>query len=155
DEEAFAYEEALAGRYVLTTSLSREAASTEWVVMAYRSLTHVEARFKVLKDFLHLRPVYHWTERRVRGHVAVCVYACLVEALMAADLRRGDVFDPDIEDQHLTPTRALRELERIRAVTLDADGRNVEVVTRRSALQSKILTTFGVDTKDWDRAHIG
>ena len=27
----------------------------------------------MLKDFLNLRPVFHWTEKRVRGHIGLCV----------------------------------------------------------------------------------
>ena len=153
-EPALDYEQALAGRYVLRTSLGPEAASTAQVVMAYRRLLEVERRFRVLKDFLHLRPVFHWTEERVQGHVAVCVYAAVIEALMAADLRTADVRDPDIDDQHLSPARALRELARIRAVTLDAGERRIELVTRRSSLQADVLDAFGVDTTDWSRARI-
>jgi len=154
DEAALDYEEALAGHYVLSTSLSLEQASTARVVMAYRQLIDTEARFKVLKDFLHLRPVRHFTERRVRGHVAICVYASVIEALMAADLSAADVRDPDLADQHLSPARALRELDRVRAVTLDTGGYSVEVVTRRNALQARILAALGVDTHDWDRARL-
>lgn len=154
DEAAFAYEEALAGRYVLTTSLSREAASTEAVVLTYRRLLEVEERFKVLKDVLRLRPLYHWTEDRVRGHIAFCVYAAVIEALMGADLARAGVMDPDLPDQVLTPRRALRELERVRLVRLDVEGREVEVATRRSPLQSRILAAFGVDAKVFERAVI-
>lgn len=154
DEGAFAYEELLAGRYVLVTSLRRAEASTARVVESYRQLVEIEHRFRVLKDFLHLRPVRHWTERRVRGHVAVCVYATVVESLIAAALREADVRDPDIDDQHLSPERALRELGRIRAVTLDAAGKTVRVVTRRSPLQARVLAALGVATGDWDRAQI-
>jgi hypothetical protein len=154
DEAAFAYEELLAGRYVLLTSMSRTEASTARVVESYRQLVEIERRFRVLKDFLHLRPVRHWTERRVRGHVAVCVYATVVEALIAAALRDADVRDPDLDDQHLSPERALRELGRVRAVTFDAAGKTVRVVTRRNALQARVLAALGVHTGDWDRAHI-
>jgi transposase len=154
DEGAFAYEELLAGRYVLVTSLSRAEASTARVVESYRQLVEIERRFRVLKDFLHLRPVRHWTERRVRGHVAVCVYATVVESLIAAALRDADVRDPGIDDQHLSPERALRELGRIRAVTFDAAGKTLRVVTRRTALQSRVLAALGVATGDWDRARI-
>ena len=153
-DAAFDYEEALAGRYVLVTSLTPAQASTAQVVMAYWRLLEIERRFRVLKDFLHLRPVFHWTEERVRGHVAICVYAAVIEALMAADLRAADVRDPDIDDQHLTPTRALRELGRIRAVELEAGDRRIGLVTRRSALQSRALDAFGVDTSGWSRARI-
>ncbi len=153
-EEALDYEELLAGRYVLVTSLTPAQASTASVVMAYRRLVEIERRFRVLKEFLHLRPVFHWTEERVRGHVAVCVYAAVIEALMAADLRGADVRDPDIADQHLTPARALRELARIRAVTVDAGERRIELVTRRSSLQAHVLEAFGVETTAWSRARI-
>ena len=43
---------------------------------------------------------------------------------------------------------------RIRAVTLDAGDRHVDVVTRRTPLQARILAALGVDTAGWDRAHI-
>jgi transposase len=153
-DAALDYEEALAGRYVLVTSLTPAQASTAAVVMAYRRLQEIERRFRLLKDFLHLRPVFHWTEDRVRGHVAVCVYAAVIEALMATDLRAADVRDPDIDDQHLTPARALRELARIRAVAIEAGERRIELVTRRSSLQAEVLDAFGVDTTGWSRARI-
>ena len=72
DDAAFAYEELLAGRYVLITSLTTDQATTAQVVAAYRQLQTVERRFRVLKDFLHLRPVRHWTERRVRAATSPC-----------------------------------------------------------------------------------
>ncbi len=154
DEDALDYEDLLAGRYVLTTSLGTDQADTAQVILAYRQLAHVEARFRVLKDFLHLRPVFHWSETRVRGHIAICVVAAVIEALMAVDLRAADVRDPDLDDQHLTPARALRELERIRAVTLAAGERRVRVVTGRNAVQAQALAAFGVDTSTWSRPRV-
>lgn len=155
NEAALDYEEQLlAGRYVLATSLTPAQASAADVLRAYRRLLEVESTFRVLKDFLDLRPVFHWTESRVRGHVGVCVLASVVEALMEADLRAADVRDPDLPDQVLSPRRALRELGRIRQAILEAGERSIEVVTRRSALQAKILAAFGVDTGSWARARV-
>jgi hypothetical protein len=154
NEAAFAYEKLLAGRYVLVTSLTRRQASTAAVVNAYRQLAETENRFRVLKDFLHLRPVRHWTERRVRGHVATCVYAAVIEALITAALRNADVRDPDLDDQHLTAARALRELDRVRAVTLTAGGRTIDVVTRRDPLQAQVLAALNIDTSGWHRAKL-
>ena len=63
DEKAMDYEEKLlAGRYVITTSLEERTASTAQVVAHYKSLQSVERRFRVLKDFLALRPVFHYTK---------------------------------------------------------------------------------------------
>lgn len=154
NDKAIAYEAQLAGRYVLHTSLTQTQASTAEVVRHYRGLLDVEARFRVLKDFLRLRPIRHWTENRVRGHVAACVYASVIDTLIAHRLRDADIRDPDENAQHLSATRALRELDRVRHVTLNAEGRTIELVTRRTPLQARILTALGVDTTSWDRATI-
>ena len=151
DEQAMDYEEnLLAGRYVITTSLDQKTASTAQVVAHYKALQSVERRFRVLKDFLALRPVFHYTEKRVRGHVAICVLAAVIEAVMALDLAGAEITDPDLEGQQLTARRALRELERIRMVRFsDADGNEHQVVTRPSPFQAKILAALGVDTSAW------
>ena len=154
NEDALAYEELLAGRYVLTTSLTPAQASTAQVVAAYRQLANTEARFRVLKDFLHLRPVRHWTERRVRGHVAICVYAAVIETLINHALATADVRDPDNGHQHLSTARALRELNRIRRVQLNANGNNITLTTRRTPLQTQALTAVGADTRTWNKAAI-
>ena len=70
-------------------------------------LRSVERRFRVMKDFLSLRPMFHWTEARVRGHVALCVLAATVEAVMAQDLVKAKLTDPDLPFQSMTPRRAL------------------------------------------------
>ena len=154
NQEAQAYEKALAGRYVLTTSLTPAQADTTEVVAAYRQLQAVETKFRVLKDFLRLRPVRHWTEQRVRGHVAICVYAALLETLITQTLAAGDVRDPDLEDQHLTAARALRTLNRVRRVHLATDRHQITLTTRRTPLQTRVLAAVGVDTRTWDKAAI-
>lgn len=146
DEAALDYEEKLlAGRWVVTTSLTPDEASAAEVVVAYRRLLEVESCFRVLKDFIELRPVFHWTEDRVRAHIGVCVLAGVIEALMEADLRAAEVADPDIDDQAISPRRALRELSRVRRVTLTIGQRSIERDTRRSALQDRVLDVFGVE----------
>jgi transposase len=139
---------------VLTTSLSTTQATTTQIVAAYRQLAAVEARFRTLTDFLHLRPIRHWTEQRVRGHVAVCVYAAVIETLIGHDLAKADVRDPDLDHQHLSAARALQELNRIRRVKLTANGRRIDLTTRRTPLQARTLTAVGTDTGTWDQATI-
>jgi len=82
------------------------------------------------------------------------VLASVIEALMEADLRTAGVADPDLDEQIISPRRALVELGRIRQATIVAGEGHIHVVTRRNALQAKVLTAFGVDTSAWDRARI-
>jgi transposase len=143
-------ENLLAGRYVITTSLDQKTASTAQVVAHYKALQSVERRFRVLKDFLALRPVFHYTEKRVRGHVAICMFAAVIEAVMALDLVGAKITGPDLEGQQLSARRALRELERIRMIRfVDANDNERQVITRPGPFQAKILAAFGVDTSAW------
>lgn len=155
DEAALDYEEQLlAGRYVLLTSHSPTRLPTADVLRTYRGLLRVEDRFKVLKDFLELRPIRHFTEARVHGHIGVCVLAATIEALIAADLKRADLRDPDIPGQMLSARRALRELSRIRLEHIEAGEQSIDLVTRRSPLQRDICQALTIDTSSWDRASL-
>jgi hypothetical protein len=154
NHDAMAYDEALAGHYVLATSLDAKTADAGELLAAYRSLQAVEQRFRVLKSSLGLRPIRHWTENRVRGHIAVCVLAAVAESLIGNRLVDADVRDPDLDDQHLTADRAFQELDRIRRVTFDAGEQTITAITRRTPLQQQILAALDVDTRTWTRPAI-
>ena len=41
----------------------------------YHSLWKIEESFRISKNGLKIRPMYHWTESRIRGHIALCYIA--------------------------------------------------------------------------------
>ena len=149
NETAMAYEERLAGHYVLVTDLTTNEASPVRVAAMWHQLANIERRFRTLKDFLALRPIYHWTETRVRGHVALCVLAGVIEAIISRNLADAAIADPDKPGQHLTAARALRELQRIRHITITAGDNHIGLITRTNAHQRAILDAIGVDTTTW------
>lgn len=53
-----------------TTSLSIEE-----ILNKYKNLYEVEHAFRALKSQLQIRPMYHWTNKRIEGHVAMCFMA--------------------------------------------------------------------------------
>jgi hypothetical protein len=76
DTAAITAETALDGIYVIRTSLPADQADAPAVVHLYKSLSLVERDFRGLKTIdLDLRPIRHYTETRVRGHVFLCVLA--------------------------------------------------------------------------------
>jgi hypothetical protein len=87
DEAAIAAEAQLDGIYVLRTSLPPEQLDAAGTVRAYKSLAHVERAFRSLKSIdLWVRPVFHWTEPRVRAHVFLCLLAYYLEWHMRREL---------------------------------------------------------------------
>jgi Transposase DDE domain len=80
NDAAIAAEAALDGIYVLRTNLPAEQSDAAATVRAYKSLARVEHAFRSLKTVdLEVRPVFHWTAPRVRGHVLLCMLAYYVE----------------------------------------------------------------------------
>jgi hypothetical protein len=73
-------EAALDGLYVLRTNVPSERLSDAQTVLAYKSLAQVERAFRSMKTVdLHVRPIYHFSESRVRAHVFLCMLAYYVE----------------------------------------------------------------------------
>ncbi|MGC1955908.1 MAG: IS1634 family transposase [Gammaproteobacteria bacterium] len=85
--DAIAAEAALDGIYVVRTSLAKRVLNDAATVGAYKSLAKVERAFRSLKTVdIHLRPIFHWTARRVRAHVLLCMLAYHVEHHMRTKL---------------------------------------------------------------------
>ena len=83
NEQAIAEEAALDGLYVLRTNVPAEQLQTTGVVLAYKSLAHVERAFRHFKlADLEVRPIYHYTEARVRAHLLICMLAYWVQRTM-------------------------------------------------------------------------
>ena len=66
----------LDGIYVIRTPLPAGELDSAGTVTAYKNLKYVERDFRHIKsDDLDLRPVFHRLEKRVRGHVLICMLA--------------------------------------------------------------------------------
>lgn len=64
-------------RYDGFISISTNAVelSENQVLEAYKQLYKIEHTFRTFKSYLEARPMYHWTERRIEGHLCLC-YIC-------------------------------------------------------------------------------
>jgi hypothetical protein len=93
-----AEEAALDGLYAVRTSLPKETLEDAESVRAYKSLSQVEHAFRCLKTVdLHVRPIYHWLEERVRAHVFLCMLAYYLEWNLRARLAPM-LYDDDDKD---------------------------------------------------------
>jgi transposase len=78
--DAIAAEAATDGIYVVRTSLDKDTLGEADIVRGYKSLSLVERGFRCIKTVdLHVRPVYHRLEDRVRAHVFLCMLAYYLE----------------------------------------------------------------------------
>jgi transposase len=95
-------EQSLDGIYVIRTSLTKEALTSQQVVASYKSLSGVERAFRSLKTVdLHVRPIHHRLADRVRAHILLCMLAYYVEWHMR-QLLAPLLFDDDDKPQAQT-----------------------------------------------------
>lgn len=80
NEDAIAAESQLDGIYVVRTSESEQALGAADAVRTYKSLGQVEQAFRCIKSTdLHVRPIRHRDETRVRAHIFLCMLAYYVD----------------------------------------------------------------------------
>ena len=97
--EAIDAEAALDGLYVIRTSLPEAQLDAGSAVAAYKSLSNVERAFRSMKTVdLQVRPVFVYTEERVRAHVFLCMLAYYVEWHMRQRLKPM-LFDDEYLDE--------------------------------------------------------
>jgi transposase len=130
DKKAREWEEVIDGMLLLeTTDLASPA---EEIVKRYKELAEIERGWRSLKSTLLLRPVYHWTEERIRAHVFICVLALQIERWMRKRLKGMSV------------PAAIRQLRQIKMVEIiDAHGKRL-IPTRITSEQREILRNLDV-----------
>jgi transposase len=76
DQASIDAEARLDGIYVIRTPVPATELDAAGTVTAYKNLKYVERDFRHIKaDDLDLRPVFHRLEKRVKGHVLICMLA--------------------------------------------------------------------------------
>jgi len=106
------------GLYILGTNATPEAITKEGVLGHYKNLLEVEDAFCHLKDYLRVRPVFHWRPDRVRNHMRICFLAYWLTAKLE---RRWRQHDETIEVHNL-----LRQLQSIRLGHLKAGNKTLK-----------------------------
>jgi transposase len=125
--EQVAAEAALDGIYVIRTSVPKKQMDSAEAVRSYKALAQVERAFRSLKTIdLHIRPIHHWLETRVRAHIFLCMLAYYVEWHMREAWRELLFADEDLKrkarrDPVAAATRSEAALDKVATHTL-ADG---------------------------------
>jgi transposase len=73
DQEKYAQAASFDGLHGVITNV-RDLSDND-VIEHYHGLWQIENCFRVAKHDLQIRPVYHWTPRRVRAHILICFLA--------------------------------------------------------------------------------
>ena len=134
--EVWEQETFLDGKFFLKTNIDEKELPTPEVVRSYKQLQQVERAFRELKDFLKIRPIFHFTDSRVRAHVFVCVLAYLLEQLIGLQLKKAS--------KTVSARRALFLLSQLKSIECRANGRSLVVTNQIDQEIEGLLDALGV-----------
>ena len=127
------------GAYLLRSNIDDWSDRQLW--KAYIQLTQAEAAFRIQKDQLNLRPIWHQREDRVQAHVLVCFLAFVLWKSLEMWQSRAGLGN--------SPRTILEELARIQShdvvlPTLAHGQIRLRCVTQPDAAQTALLDRLGI-----------
>jgi transposase len=138
-DEAWSQARACDGCYVLRSNVTDWTAQELW--QAYIQLTEAEAAFRIHKESLQLRPVWHQTAERVQAHILVCFLAYVLRKTLEGWCRQAGLGS--------SATTILEEMARIQSTDVvlpTQDGRQIRLrcVVRPDRAQAILLDRLGL-----------
>jgi transposase len=88
-EEVRSWSELSQGCYLLRTNVNDWSGEDLW--KAYMQLTQAESAFRICKNDLSLRPVWHQKEERVQAHILVCFLAYVLWKTLDLKCRQAGI----------------------------------------------------------------
>jgi transposase len=127
------------GAYALKTNLTDWSDEKLW--RAYIQLAQAEAAFRVQKDELSIRPIWHQRADRVEAHILVCFLAFVLWKSLELWQRRAELGN--------SPRTVLEEIKRIHChdvclPTTTHGEIKLRCVTQPDDLQSMLLDRLGI-----------
>ncbi len=121
------------GKYVLRTNTELPAAD---VARTYKSLWRVERAFRETKSTLQVRPIFHHRDDTSIGHIVAGFLALRLEVDLQKRLESCGI-------EVSWPT-LMRDLSRVQAVRLEADGRSYVLRTDLEGTAHQAFLAAGV-----------
>ena len=125
--------------------------SAQDIVTHYKNLWIVEDAFGEIKGALKARPVFHWSDKHIVGHLTLCFLAYLCEALMTKALRDKNLLldspaigEGIIKPRPLTVVEAMRELQEVRAIPVQIKSTTLWVRTDIAGNANKLFSAIGL-----------
>ena len=88
NEEKMEREALWDGLHGVFTNIKRKDMDAQTILAQYHGLWQVEESFRITKHDLRVRPVFHWSAKRIRAHIAICFVAFSLIRFLAHRIRK-------------------------------------------------------------------
>ena len=128
-------DERVDGTFLIRTN--KEHCSNEKLLEIYKNLSKVENAFKIIKNDLDIRPMYHRKESRIKGHVYICVIAYFIIAAIEYISKKTNL--------NKSARKILRQLSKVNLLEISLpNGKRKYTLTTIEEEQKRILNLYGI-----------
>lgn len=106
-------------------------------VSSYHNLWRIEENFKIMKSLLEVRPIFHWTEDRIKGHFVVCFLSFVLEKTLELKLKDANIDDVSVDN--------IREaINSMRFAEVELNNKKMFIKSSNTELANKILRNLKI-----------
>jgi transposase len=134
DEERIAEDALWDGYYGIQASATNLDATA--VIEAYHQLWKIEESFRVLKATMRVRPIFHWTAKRIKGHFVACFMALLLERALEHKLKANNIA--------ASPETIKEAIQSLEVSEIQLRGERYYLKAKQLPLASKILNVLRI-----------
>jgi transposase len=126
------------GLHAVITNHCLEQAAAQHVLERYRGLWQIEEAFRVNKHDLKMRPIYHWTPKRIKAHILICFVAFALVAFVRKKLKQKNL--------PISFAEAREQLSRVQASIIKdtSSGQRFILPSKVNETQKAIYSAFGI-----------
>ena len=104
----------------------------------YAGLWQVEETFRISKHDVKMRPIYHWTDKRIKAHIAIC--------FMALSCMRFTEYEVAARYKKISPAEIRRQLKQVQtSILLDKSTKKLYALPSKISEDAfKILRLYDI-----------
>jgi len=117
-------------------SYSDESMSAAQILSAYHGLWKIEESFRTLKNLFEVRPMFHWTKKRIEGHILLNFILLVFEYSLLYSIKQLD--------SSITHASFRNKVLQMEFSSINIDGRNFAVYANLQPLHINILRALNI-----------
>ncbi len=110
------------------------------VINMYHDLWRIEEAFRMLKSHLEARPIFHWTPKRIKGHLVLCFVAFLLERRLEIELKRRHI--------EYSPEKIRWAINELQFSIIEINGQLFYIRSKVEGLANEILRVLKIKIPD-------
>lgn len=120
----------------LAISTNNKDLSIDQILDHYRHLYQIEHSFRTFKSHLETRPMFHWTEKRIEGHICLCYISYTIQNYLRQKLESHKL---KLSDQALR-----KNLDKMQLSLVTTQDKNFYIRSNNTFDIPQIITKLGL-----------